>query len=195
MWRWIIRVWVSIVVFWILMYFCGGISITVARLMARIGLPFLLQFFHTHALLTMFLIGVMAGEVVLGPNITGRGWFRSKSGLTYEGLKLEKIKSWTWLLFSPVFLLGVVSWIAQRSESGVISNLTLANFYQDVLMPNCSLSWWKNNQLYRYCGEQLLFVGVWMASIGYSLSPLVRRHGSRLLRSMRNAQEVSTSVE
>jgi hypothetical protein len=188
-------VWVFIVAFWILMFSNGAILITVARLMARIGLPFLLQFFHAHYLFTMFLLGVLAGQVVLGSNFTGRGWFRSKSGQTYEGFKLEKIKPWAWLLFSPVFLLGVVSWIQQRSESGVLSNLTLANFYQDVLMPNCSLSWWRNAQLYPYCGVQLLCVGVWMASIGYSFAPMVRRHGSRLLRSMRNAHEVSTSVE
>jgi len=195
MWRWIIRVWVSIVVFWILMFSCGGVLITVARLMTRIGLPFLTQLIQSHVLSSMFLLGVLAGQVVVGSNFTGRDWFRSKSGLTYEGFKLEKIKPWTWLLVSPVFLLGVLSWIQQRIESGVLSNLTLANFYQDVLMPNCSLSWWKNYQLYPYCGEQLLCVGVWMASIGYSLAPLVRRHGSRLLRSMRNAHEVSASVE
>jgi hypothetical protein len=195
MWRWIIRVWVSIVVFWILMFSNGAILITVARLMARIGLPFLLQLFHAHVLFTMFLLGVLAGQVVVGSNFTGRGWFRSKSGLTYEGFKLEKIKSWTWLIVSPVFLLGVVSWMQERIESGVLSNLTLVSFYRDVLMPNCSLSSWKNYQLYPFCGVQLICVGIWMASIGYSLAPLVRRHGSRLLRSMRNSHDVSTSVE
>ncbi len=195
MWRWIIRVWVFIVVFWILMFSNGAILITVARLMARIGLPFLTQLIHSHVQFSMFLLGVLAGQVVLGSNFTGHGWFRSKSGLTYEGFKLEKIKPWTWLLISPVFMLGVVSWILERSKSGVWSNISLVNFYHDVLMPNCSLSWWKNSRLYPFCGVQLIFVGIWMASIGYSIAPLVRRHGSRLLRSRRNAHEVSASVE
>jgi hypothetical protein len=177
------------------MFSNGAILITVARLMARIGLSFLTQLIHSHVLFSMFLLGVLAGQVVVGSNFTGRGWFRSRSGLTYEGFKLETLKPWTWLLVSPVFLLGVVSWMQERIESGVLSNLTLVSFYHDVLMPNCSLSSWKNYQLYPFCGVQLICVGIWMASIGYSLAPLVRRHGSRLLRSMRNAHEVSASVE
>jgi hypothetical protein len=195
MWRWIIRVWVSIVVFWMLLFMSSLALIEVARLMARIGLPFLMQLIHSHTLFAMFLLGILAGQVVLGSNFTGSNWFRSKSGLTYEGFKLEKIKPWTWLLISPVFVLGVVGWVLERSESVVWSNITLVNFYQDVLMPNCSLSWWKNYQLYPYCGEQLLCVGIWMASLGYSIAPVIRRHGSQLLRSMRNAHEVSASVE
>jgi len=179
MWRWIFRIWVSLVLFWLLMLIHGAVLINAARLMARIGLPFLTLLIHSHVLFSMFLLGVLAGQVVVGPNITGRRWFRSKSGLTYEGLKLEKIKSWTWLLVSPVFLLGIVEWVLERSESGVWSNITLVNFYDDVLMPNCYLSSWKNYQLYPFCGVQLIFVGIWMASIGYSLAPFVRKFGSQ----------------
>jgi hypothetical protein len=195
MWRWIIRVWVSIVVFWISMFFSAAVLVTVARQMAKVGLPFLVQLLHSHTLLSMFMLGVLAGHAVVGSNFTGRGWFRSKSGLTYEGFKLETLKSWTWLLVSPVFVLGVVSWMLERSESGVLSNITLTNFYHDVLMPNCSLSWWKNYQLYPFCGVQLICVGIWMASIGYSLAPLVRKHGSRFLRSLRSANKTTIPAD
>jgi hypothetical protein len=195
MWRWIIRVWASIVVFWISMFFSSAVVVMVARLMATVGLPFLVQLLHSHTLLSMFMLGVLAGQAVVGSNFTGRGWFRSKSGLTYEGFKLESLKSWTWILVSPVFVLGVVSWMLERSESGVLSNVTLTNFYHDVLMPNCSLSWWKNYRLYPFCGVQLICVGIWMASIGYSLAPLVRRHGFRLLRSILSANEGGVPVE
>jgi hypothetical protein len=193
--RWIIRVYVSLMVFWILMFCCGVFLIRVARLLLKAGFPLLLQWVHVHSLIAMLLLGMAAGQIVVGSNFTGRGWFRSKSRLTYEGFKLEKIKPWTWILVSPVFLLGVIGWVFEKSELGVLSNITPVGFYHDVLIPNCSLSSWKNYQLYPFCGVQLIFVGIWMASIGYSLAPLVRRHGSRLLRIMRNAHEVSTSVE
>jgi hypothetical protein len=195
MWRWIIRLYVSFVVFVFLLYCSGVLLIQVSRLLLWADSPLFLQWIHAHVLFTMFLIGVLAGQAVLGSNITGRGWFRSKSGLSYEGFKLEIIKPWTWLLISPVFMLGVVSWILERSESGVWSNITLVNFYHDVLKPNCSLSWWRNYQLYPFCGIQLLCVGIWMASIGYSLAPLVRRHGSRLLRSLRNVNDATIPTE
>jgi len=194
MWRWIVRVWVSIVVFWISMFFNGAVLITVARLTARMGLPFLKELIQSHVLLSMFVLGVLAGQAVVGSNFTGRGWFRSKSGLTYEGFKLEIIKPWTWLLVSPVFVLGVVSWMLGRSESGVLSNVTLMSFYHDVVMPNCSLWWWKNFPLNPFCGVQLICVGVWMASIGYSIAPLVRKHGSRLLRALRGSNKVAISA-
>jgi len=195
MWRWIIRVYVSFVIFVFLMFCSGVLLVRVAHLLVWAGSPLHLQLIHTHYLFTMLLLGVLAGQVVLGSNFTGRGWFQSKSGLIYEGFKREKIKPWTWLLVSPIFVLGVVGWVLERSESSIWSNITLVNFYNDILIPNCPLSWWKNHRLYPYCGEQLLCVGIWMASIGYSLAPLVRRHGSRLLRSMRNAHEVSTPTE
>jgi hypothetical protein len=160
-----------------------------------VGSPLLLQWIHTHYLLAMFLLGLLAGLVILGSNVTGRGWFLSKDGLTYEGFKLEKIKPWTWLLISPVFVLGVIAWFLEKSVSGIHSGLSFANFYYDVLMPNCPLASWKYPGLYPFCGEQLVFVGIWMASIGYSLAPLVRKCSSRLLRSMRGASEMTIPVE
>jgi hypothetical protein len=189
MWRWIIRVYVSFLVFVIFMFGTSAFFINVTRLLVRAGLPQLSQLVHAHVLITMFLLGVLAGQVVLGSNFTGRGWFRSKSGRTYEGFKLEMIKPFTWLMISPIFLMGVASWVLTQSESRVVTRLSFANFYRDVLMPNCSISYWKNYQLYPYCGVQLICVGIWMASIGYSLAPLVRRHGTRYFRSLRGAND------
>jgi len=195
MWRWIIRFWVSVVFFWMLLFTNCLALVTVARQMARLGIPFLSLQIHSHMLLSLFLLGMLAGLVILGSNLTGRGWFRSKSGLTYEGFKLENIKPWTWLIFSPILLVGVVSWALEQRESVFSSNISLMNFYHDVLMPNCSLSWWKNYQLYPYCGHQLLCVGVWMASLGYSIAPKVRRQGTRLLRSLKNSPETAIRLE
>jgi len=195
MWRWIVRVYVSLVVFWFLMFMSSLALIEVTRLMSRMGLPFLTQLVHSHVLFTMFLLGVLAGQVVLGSNLTGRGWFRSKSGQTYEGFKLEKLKPWTWLLVSPIFLLGVVSWCLEQSESEVLSSLSFAGFYQGFLMPNCSNIPLRAYQFNIACTMQLLFVGFLMASIGYSLAPWVRRRGSRWVRSMRSANELTIPAE
>jgi hypothetical protein len=195
MWRWIIRVYVSFVIFWMLMFFHGAVLLTVARQMSRLGIPFLLQQIHSHVLLSMFLLGVLAGHVVVGSNITGRGWFRSKSGLTYEGFKLEKIKPWTWLIVSPVLLAGVALWVLTQNESGDKSNVTISNFYHGFLMPNCSSAQFKAYQVYPSCWMQLLFVGIWMASLGYSIAPIVHRQGTHLLRSLKHASETAVQLE
>ncbi len=145
MWRWIIRMYVSVVLFVFLLFCSGAVLIRVAHLLLMVGSPVLLQWMHAHYLFAMFLLGVLAGLVVLGSNVTGRGWFRSKDGLTYEGFKLEKIKPWTWLLISPVFVLGVIAWFLEKSESGALSGVSIVNFYNDVLMPDCPLASWKNH--------------------------------------------------
>jgi hypothetical protein len=181
MWRWIVRVYVSIVVFWFLLFFNGLVLIEMARLIAKVGIPFLSQWIHAHVVLTLLLLGAAAGQLPLGVNFTGEGWFRSKDGLTYEGFKLEELRPWTWLLTSPIFLLGVVMWFLVQSESGTLSRPSIVTFYHGFLMPSCSNMPLRAYQSNIDCTMQLLFVGIWMASIGYSLAQMVRRLGATLL--------------
>lgn len=184
-WRWIIRIWVSIVMFCLLMFMSGGILVSLVHLSLRVEFLPLRQWIRDYDLLTMFLLGVSAGLPVLDSRFTGRGWFRSKSGLTYEGFKLEKIKRWMWLLISPILILGVVVWIETQRESGALLSATLSSFYHEFLMPDCF-----SGGLLRYrgnttCSTNLLSVGTWLASIGYSLAPAIRRRGAKLLRARR----------
>lgn len=159
MWRWIIRIYVSFVLFFLLLGCSGVLLIRMVHLLAKAGSSVLMQWVHSHFLFTMSLLGVLAGQVVLGSNFTGRGWFRSKSGQSYEGFKLEKIKPWTWLLVSPVFLFGVIAWFLEQSGSGVFSRFSFVNFYIDVLKPNCSATSWRYYALYPFCGVQLYLRG------------------------------------
>lgn len=194
MWRWVTRIWVSIVVFWFLMFMSGLILGSLVHLSLRMEFYPLRQWIRNHDLLTMFLLGVSAGLPVLGSRFTGRGWFRSRSGLSYEGFKLEKIKRWMWLLISPVLPLGAVAWVETQRETGVFSSVTFLSFYHGFLMPNCS-----SGGLLRYrgdttCSMNLLAVGVWMAAVGYSLSPTVRHYGAKLKRAwQRTDGEVSAA--
>ena len=189
MWRWIIRVYVSLVVFCFLVFFSGALLMNVTRGLARAGFPALSYWIHTHVLLTMFSLGVTAGQVVLGANFTGRGWFRSKDRVTYEGFKLEKIKPWTLVIVSPLLLLGIAVWFLEQSEAGVFYP-TLRDFYQGFLMPNCTNARLVGLGVDVACATQLLIVGTWMASLGYSLAPIVRKRGSRLLHKMRGKDEI-----
>jgi hypothetical protein len=191
MWRWVIRVWVSLVLFWLMMFFHGLVYVEVARLVARAGLTFLVQWPHSHIVSTLFLLGIVAGRYSLGSRFTGEDWFRSKDGKTYEGFKLEELKPWTWLLVSPIFLLGVFGWFLEQSNTGVSSNLSFANFYNGFLMPNCSKTPLRAYQYNPSCTMQFLLVGVWVASVGYSLAPTVCRLGKRFLCRLTGVPEVA----
>ena len=196
MWRWVIRLYVSLIVFVLLLFGAGVLVIRVAHLLMKVGSPLLSQVIHAHILFTMFLLGMVAGQVHLGSNFTGRGWFRSKSGLTYEGFRLEKLKPWTWLFVSPLILLGTGFWYLERRDLGVLSGATLSGFYQGFLMPDCSNVVWAT--AYRDaipCSMQLSFVGVWVAAAGYSFAPFIWRHGASLLRSLKPDAGVPTPTE
>src|ERR1039458_3080700 len=197
MWRWIIRIYVSSVLFLFLLFCSGVLLIRVAHLLMKAGSPFLLQSIHAHVLLTMFLLGMAAGLTFLGSRFTGRGWFRSKDGQTYEGFRLEELKPWTWLFGSLIFLLGVVLWCLEQGEKGVLSNLTPANFYHDFVIPDCSSAWviGYKSEIAVACTMQLLFGGIWLASIGYSLAPMARRRSMSLLHSFRAEPEAGISTE
>lgn len=187
MWRWIIRIWVSIVMFCFLTFMSGSILASLVHLSLRMEFPPLRQWIRDHDLLTMFLLGASAGLPVLDSRFTGRGWFRSKSGLTYEGFKLEKIKRWMWLLISPILVLGIVAWFETRREMGGLTGATFSSFYHGFLTPNCS-----SGGLLRYrgdttCSTNFFAVGSWLASVGYSLAPTVRRRGVKILRAWRNS--------
>jgi hypothetical protein len=174
--------------FWFSMFMSGLILASIVHLSLRMGFLPLRQWIRDHDLFTMFLLGALAGLPVLGSRFTGRGWFRSKSGHTYEGFKLENIKRWMWLLISPVLLLGIVAWIETRGGMGGLSGATSSKVYHELLMPDCS-----SGGLLRYrgdttCSMNLLTVGTWLASVGYSLAPIIRSRGAKLLRGWRTIE-------
>ncbi len=185
MWRWIIRVYVAFVVFVFLLFLCGVGLIQFDHFLIRSGFSGLNRLMHEHTLITTFLLGLVAGVTYLGSNFTGRGWFRSKSGLTYEGFKLEELKRWTWLITSPILLAGILFWVAIQKENGVLAKIGWRSFYEGFLMPECS-----NRRLFAIgsdyqCGLRLMFLGTWVAAVGYSLAPILRKQVLTFLMRLR----------
>jgi hypothetical protein len=182
MWRWIIRIYVSLMVFLVFLFVTIVAIRAGARLLVSAGSPMLIEWLRGHVLSSAFLTGMIAGFVPVGSSLTGEGWFRSKNGSTFEGFKLEEIRPWTWLILSPIFFLGVVVWCLEQSQS-VLWSLTLASFYHNFLMPTCSDVWARGYWFNQSCNMQLLFVASWVSAIGYSLAPFVRRSVLSISRS------------
>ena len=185
MWRWSIRAYVSFLFFVILQFICGVLLIRIDHALVRFGFQGLNRFVHGHLLITEFLLGLASGQIYLGSNITGRGWFRSKSGLTYEGFKLEALKPWSWLILSPVLLAGVVFWFAIRKEAGVVAEISWRSFYQGFLAPKCLNVKMLGIGSDFQCGIHLMFLGTWVAAVGYSFAPACRRRAMILCRFLR----------
>ena len=185
MWRWIIRVYVAFVVFVLLLFGFGAGLIQIDHLLVRAGFYGLNHLLHEFTLSTMFLIGFAAGLVYVGSNFTGSGWFRSKSGLTSEGFKLEVLKPWNWLIVSPVLFAGIFFWFAIKEEGGALSSISWQSFYQGFLMPECSARRVLGVGGDWQCGVHHMFLGTWIAAVGYSLAPGLRKRVLVLYRSLK----------
>jgi hypothetical protein len=181
MWRWVIRIYVAFTVFGVLMFLSTLMLVQVDRSLVRSGYLGLSHAVHQHPLLALLLMGFAAGQLYLGSNFTGHGWFRSKTGLTYEGFKLEELKPWSWAIVSPVLLAGIFLWFGMQEEAGTFADISWASFNRSFLMPDCS-----NRRFFGVggdmaCSLNLMFLGTWVASIGYSLAPVCRKRAWKLL--------------
>ena len=179
-------------IFLVLLFASAIVLKEVAHVFSMAGFPWLSGWFRVHTLVTAFFAGVVAGQVPVDSRLTGEGWFRSKDGKSFESFKLEEFRLLTWLLLSPLFLIGLVAWWFEQSPS-VLSTPTLTGFYHDLLMRNCSDVWARRYWFDNSCNLQMVLVAPWMASIGYSLAPTLRRRGSLVLHRLRNASEASVS--
>jgi hypothetical protein len=195
MWRWIIRTYVSLIVFVLLLFISLMVLKEAAHALTGAGFPWLAEWFRAHILLTAFLTGLIAGQAPVDSRLTGEGWFRSKDGKTFEGFRLEELRRWTWLLVAPLFMLGVVFWCLEQSQLGVLSRLTISNFYNSFLMPKCADVWARGYYFNNACNMQFLFVASWTASIGYSAGPIIRRAGQRLIRGFSHSSRESGGGE
>jgi hypothetical protein len=195
MWRWIIRAYVAFVVFVFLQFVCGVGLLEINHFLIRYGFSGLNSLVHEYTLTTMFLLGLVAGMAYLGSNFTGRGWFRSESGLTYEGFKLEALKRWTGLIASPILIVGIFFWVAMQKENGVLAQINWQAFYRDFLMPECS-----NRKIFGVgsdlqCGLHLMFLGTWVTAVGYSLAPIVRKQVLTSLKQLKKRRDHSVEMK
>jgi hypothetical protein len=193
MWRWVIRAYVSLMIFLVLLFNSAVVFKEVAHVLTRVGSPLLSKWFSEHTLLTALFAGVMAGQVPVDSRLTGEGWFRSKDGKSFEGFKLEELRRWTWLLLSPLFLIGFVAWWFEQSQS-VFSSPALSGVYHELLVRNCSNVWASKYWFDNSCNIQIVLIAPWVASIGYSLAPALRKRASLILHGLRNATEAGASA-
>lgn len=179
--RWLLRLYVFFILFFALLFLHSLVLVILVRRLQHFGVGEPSRFIHDHLLLTMLLLGTLVGYGQWGANLTGLTWFRSKSGLVWEGFRLEKIKPWAWILVSPALPVGLFFWFEIHMAGGALETLSWKNLFEGFFKPNCSAV-----QIFRIGGEQncflhLLFVGTWMAAVGCSLAPGLRRAVKKLI--------------
>jgi hypothetical protein len=192
MWRWIVRAYISFMLFWVLLFGAFVSLKELSRLLAYTHFPGIFEWAAAHVLIAAFLAGLIAGQVPVDSRFTGERWFRSKDGSGFENLKLEKLRPWTWLAVTPIAVLGIGALFLELHRS-VLSGLTLSSFLSDLVSKNCANVWTRRNWFDTFCNVQSVLLAPWVASIGYSISPFVQRRTlqfSAVLRNRRDASDV-----
>jgi hypothetical protein len=74
---------------------------------------------------------------------------------------------------------------------------TVSGFYHDFLAPDCSNASFANykSDIVMTCTMHLLFVGVFVASVGYSVAPMLRKLGGSIIQKTRSDQGKKNRAE
>jgi hypothetical protein len=188
--RWIVRLYVSFVLF-VVFVFCDVAALKeMAHLLAKAGLPAVSGWFSAHDFLAALFAGLFAGLVPVDSRLTGEGWFRSKHGRGFEGFRLDQLRPWTWLMVTPLVIFGVTALFLEETQSA-LSITTLSSFIGNLIARNCSDVWTQKNWFDTSCNVQLVLVAPWIASVGYSIAPIIRKRGSQVLLAIRNSGEIT----
>jgi hypothetical protein len=176
MWRWIIRIYVAFVIFVFLLFLFGAGLLQIDHVLVRFGFLLLHHLMREYMLVTMFLLGVCAGQVYLGTNVTGQGWFSARDGSGYEGFRVEELKPWTWAIGSPFLLAGIIFWFGIQMENSGFAQVGWQSFYRGFLAPECSSGKIFGIDGNLECSIHVMFLGTWMAAVGYSFAPAIRMY-------------------
>jgi hypothetical protein len=89
----------------------------------------------------------------------------------------KRPQSWTWIIFTCVFLLGVLRWIVKNSDSSVLSSssgISLAGFIDVFFGSGCQLNFADTHQsILNDCMNQITFTHPWLGTIGYSAAAFI----------------------
>jgi hypothetical protein len=161
---------------------------SIYRLLIKAGsvLPpnLLLQHFLIVSLLDGFLAGLLGLLVLRATFLLS---FRIQGS---NESALKKPQTWTWILFTGWFMLGILKWIARNTHQSVLtasSSVTFSGAIEAFFGSGCQLMGADIRQMvFSDCMNQLNFTHPWLGTIGYSAAALVP---SRWLRPLNKQPE------
>jgi hypothetical protein len=188
MWRLILRIVLSFVIYNITVSIIGNVANGVALLLAKGGSPNLWNILHQHPSGKWIAVGFLAGLIPLQFLFSVLGFFRSNLPEYLSGLGLEKMKRWIVVLASPVAIAALAQWVSDwftmRSKSVTVlsgnRSLHLSRMFEGFFSTSCRnvsdirLGLWTDNFTYQ-CMVHVTQLTIFLAAAAYSLAPWVRQ--------------------
>lgn len=173
--KWIGKLLLQVPIYLVASYLVRQLLGSSYRLLIKAGsvLPpnLLLQHFLIVSLLDGFLAGLL-GLLVL--RATFLLPFRTRGG---NESVLKKPQTWTWILFTGWFMLGILKWVAESTHHSVLtasSGVTFSGAIEAFFGSGCQLIGADIRQMvFSDCMDQLNFTHPWLGTIGYSAAALV----------------------
>ncbi len=145
-------------------------------------------FLQGHPFERALAVGLLAGMAPLQIWLSASGLMNRKIRLYLLRLKLDRLKPWIAVFYSPILLLALVHWTVQwfenRSRFASVlltdSPYPFSDFFRGFLTTDCSRggSWaamfWGDNYGLG-CMIHVQLITAWLLAAGYSLAPFVRK--------------------
>jgi hypothetical protein len=185
--RLIVRIFMSLLFYNTSVWIVGRLADALGYLFVKGGSSDLWQLFHQHPFGRAILVGFLAGWVPLETWLAASGLMNRRIKLHLRRLKLNRLKQWIVVIYSPVllFVFGgwTIQWFENRGQySSVLqtaSGYPASEFFRGFLSIDCAKaggigeSFWGGNAL--SCMIHVQLISIWLFAVGYSLAPLARK--------------------
>jgi hypothetical protein len=159
----------------------------VEYLLLKAGSPVLRDWDKTHFGTRAFFVGILAGLLNFRTILATFGWLQKAGISVLASIDLERSKRWTWVFFSPLFVMIVMRWFAIQGHSASIFDqkspytlTSLFNYFASLTDCVNSGDWIRTWDI--DCMTNALEIRMLLCSVGYSLAPLIRDPLSVALR-------------
>ena len=194
MWRLILRIVLTFVIYNITVSIVSNLANGAALLLAKSGSPDFWMILHQYPMGKWIALGFLAGLIPLQFLFSVSGFLRSHLPECFNGLALEKMKRWMVVLASPVAIIALVQWISDwlgmRSKSATVLTgnppMHLSKMFEGFFSSNCRAvsdirhSLWTDDFSHQ-CMIHVLELTIFFTAAAYSVAPWVRE---RFLRSV-----------
>jgi hypothetical protein len=167
----------------------GRSANALAYLLSKIGSSELWAVLHQYPFGRGILVGLLAGLIPLEFWLSVSGFFSKDIPEFLKKLDLERMKIWIAVIFSPIFIMALLSWIVDwytmHSKHVTVlaesSSMPISTIFQGFFSTNCGnvsdvrLDLWSDNFVF-HCTEHIQLLSAYLTAAGYSLATFVKAH-------------------
>jgi hypothetical protein len=185
--RLVVRTVLALFIFTTSAWLVGRAVYAIEYFLAWLGAADLWRVLHAHPLARSIGVGFAAGLIPLQLWLSVSGFIRADVPESLRKLELEKMKSWMFVLYSPILMASLFlwahDWIAMHARSVTVlqdsSAAPVWRLFEGFFSTNCRnvddirLDLWTDNFALQ-CSTHVTMISIFLMAAGYSIAPWIR---------------------